>query len=353
MARTKKTSAVGETLEKVEQELSKLEPVDPSFIGLAKEDDKTVNFDGALLPKKEAGLPFVPKLNQNYVFGPWTFDIATDLFENKSILLTGHAGVGKSSVFQQIASRIGQPVLRANLNGQMSVSELVGTWTVKSGETVWVDGVLTTAMRNGYWLVLDEIDCGDAEILASLNTVLEPLDPDSPFDTPRYLTLKEKGHEVVQSHENFRIVATANSVGEMQVYRHLYQGTRPMNDAFLDRFRVYVMSYPSEADEAQILTRTFTSAGLHPSLALKLVQTANLVRDGFVRQEIRSTFSIRRLFDFTAQILRYKRKAGEVKSSKELNDIIHKAAEASFFAKMVKEDQEVVREIITRTLNTK
>ena len=60
------------------------------------------------------------------------------------------------------------------MNGQTTVGDFVGFWTVKGGETMWVDGVLPTAMREGLWLIVDELDFAEPSILAVLTAVLEP-----------------------------------------------------------------------------------------------------------------------------------------------------------------------------------
>ena len=49
---------------------------------------------------------------------------------------------------------------------------------------------------------------------------------------------KKKGNEIVAPHPAFRLFATANAVGAMSQFRHLYQGANLMNEAFLDRWRV-------------------------------------------------------------------------------------------------------------------
>ena len=74
-------------------------------------------------------------------------------------------------MIEQIAARANQGMLRSNLNGQTTIGDFVGLWTVKGGETVWVDGVLPKAMREGIWLVLDEIDFAEPAILSVINSV--------------------------------------------------------------------------------------------------------------------------------------------------------------------------------------
>ena len=176
----------------------------------------------------------VPKVNSAYHFAEFTDDLIEDMKEEKKVMLVGHTGCGKTSVIDQIGARMGQGVIRVNMNGQTTIGDFVGLWTVKGGETVWVDGVLPKAMREGHWLTVDELDFAEAAILSVLNSVLEP---------GGRLCLKEKGHEMIDPHPNFRLFATANAVGCMASFRALYQGTNVMNRAFLDRWRVYHVNY--------------------------------------------------------------------------------------------------------------
>ena len=102
-------------------------------------------------------------------------------------------------------------------------------------------------MREGLWLIIDELDFAEPSILAVLTAVLEP---------NGRLLLKEKGNEIVAAHPSFRLFATANAVGAMSQFRHLYQGANLMNEAFLDRWRVYLLDYLSPDEEAEVLMRT-------------------------------------------------------------------------------------------------
>jgi len=271
---------------------------------------------------------FVPESNPAYVLGDFVEDIALDIIENKKVLLTGHTGCGKTSVIQEIASQIGQGTLRVNLNAQTTVGDFVGLWTVKGGETVWIDGALPTAMRDGHWLILDEIDFAEPEILAVLNAVLEKNGT---------LVLKEKDQEIVRPHENFRIFATANTVGCMQDFRGLYQGARPLNEAFLDRWRVYYVEYLPEDQEVQVITNSIQR--MTKTIAQRIVMVGNMVREAFVKEEISCTFSLRRMLDWSEQMIRKK------------NPMI--AAESTIFSKISAEDAEVIRGIITRTMTPK
>jgi len=304
------------TAVKKEKGAVKLEEAEEEFV-----------FEGVSIEEGSGG-EYVPERNIAYFFPKVTKDVMQDINEKKKVILTGHCGTGKSSLIEQIAARTSQGLMRANLNAQITIGDFVGLWTVKSGETVWVDGILPKAMREGLWLVLEEIDFAEPAILSALNTVLE---------NNGKLVLKEKGHEIVRPHENFRIFATANTVGAMQGFRSLYQGTNIMNEAFLDRFRCYLINYLPADEEAKVVSTTVPK--MTERVAAVIVRVAGMVREAFVREEISCTFSTRRVLDWSELMIRHKDP--------------FKAAEVAVFSKISREDAEVIRGIIQRLMVSK
>ncbi|CAN7674556.1 AAA family ATPase [Paraburkholderia terricola] len=266
--------------------------------------------------------PLVPRLNPAYLFSERFNDIVEDIVENRRVMLIGHTGAGKTSLIEQVAARSRHGVLRSNMNGQTTVGDFVGFWTVKGGETLWVDGVLPTAMREGLWLIVDEIDFAEPSILAALTAVLEP---------HGRLVLKEKGNEIVAPHPAFRLFATANAVGAMCQFRHLYQGANLMNEAFLDRWRVYQLDYLTPAEEADVLMRTLAPHMTRP-LATTLAAIAADCRAAFAREDLSSAFSTRRLLDWAELMLR----TGDPE----------RAAGPAIYAKISPEDAALIRGIV-------
>jgi cobaltochelatase CobS len=291
----------------------------------AVSDDGKVKIGNTLLPKGLGG-EYVPKVNAAYHFPKIANDLAMDVKENKRVLLLGHTGCGKTSIIEQVGARISQGVIRANMNGQTTIGDFVGLWTVKGGETIWVDGVLPKAMREGLWLIVDELDMAEPAILSVLNAVLEPNGK---------LMLKEKGHEVVVPHANFRLFATANSVGAMASYRSLYQGTNIMNEAFLDRWRCYHMEYLSEAEEIKIIINT-VGGNMNETIATPIVKVANAIRQAFLKEEVACTFSLRRMLDWAELMVRYRHPMD--------------AAKPAIFTKVSKEDAAVIEGVIKRLM---
>ncbi|CAB3802394.1 hypothetical protein LMG28688_05559 [Paraburkholderia caffeinitolerans] len=285
----------------------------------------TVRIGTVDMPVAQEGSPasqaLVPRINNAYLFTARTDDIAMDIVENRRVMLIGHTGSGKTSFIEQVAARTGHGVLRANMNGQTTIGDFVGFWTVKGGETVWVDGVLPIAMREGYWLIIDELDFAEPSILAVLTAVLEP---------NGRLLLKERGNEIVIPHPEFRLFATANAAGAMSAYRHLYQGANLLNEAFLDRWRVYLFDYLSKDEETEVLRRTLPQ--LPPALAPTLATIAADCRAAFAREDLASTFSTRRLIDWAELMLR----TGDAE----------RAAGPSIYAKVSAEDAALIRSII-------
>ncbi|MFL9962288.1 AAA family ATPase [Paraburkholderia sediminicola] len=269
-----------------------------------------------------AGGALVPRVNPAYLFAARFNDIVEDIVENRRVMLIGHTGAGKTSLIEQVAARSRHGVLRSNMNGQTTVGDFVGFWTVKGGETLWVDGVLPTAMREGLWLIVDEIDFAEPSILAALTAVLEP---------HGRLVLKEKGNEIVAPHPSFRLFTTANAVGAMSRFRHLYQGANLMNEAFLDRWRVYLLDYLTPAEEAEVLMRTL-APNMTRTLAATLAAIAADCRAAFAREDLSSAFSTRRLLDWAELMLR----SGDPE----------RAAGPAIYAKVSPEDAALIRGIV-------
>jgi len=286
----------------------------------------TFKTNGIELPIQKRANPYVPAINKSFHFSDHTKDIALDILENKRVMLVGHTGCGKTSCIEQLAAHTKNGRIRVNLNGQTTISDFVGYQTVKDGSMGWIDGALPKAMREGYWLILDEIDFAEPGILSILNSVLEP---------NGNLTLKEKGDEVVTPHPDFRLFATGNSIGCMQDYRGLYQGTNIMNEAFLDRWRVYEIKYLPPEIEAKMLTSYLPI--LTKGVAVKIVKVANQIRKAFEEEEIGCTFSTRRLIDWAEQMVRHRSP--------------QKAGEATIFAKISKQDAAVIRAVIIANMD--
>jgi len=287
------------------------------------------NLHGIDIPhsKEENHAPYTPEESYHFFDEKWG-PIAQDINAKRNVLFTGHCGVGKTSGVVQLAARTSQGVLRLNLNGQTTISDFVGFWTVKGGETVWVDGALPTAMKLGLWLIIDEVDFGEAEILSVLNSVLEK---------GGKLFLKEKGNECITPHENFRVFGTANTVGCMSHYRGLYQGANIMNEAFLDRWQVYHVGYLPADKEAEVLQNSIPK--MNAKIAGFIVKVGNMIRESFEKEEISCTFSLRRMIDWGTKMV-------------EMKDHI-KAAESTILNKIAPEEAETVRGIIQRVMGSK
>lgn len=238
-------------------------------------------------------------------------DVILDIQECRPIILTGHTGAGKSSLFCYLANLVRQTLVRVNLNDQMTVADFVGTYTIQNQETVWVDGFLVKAMREGWWITLEEIDFAPSEILVYLNTLTE--DPAN-----GYLILKEKGFEVVRPHPNFRIFATANTIGKMSKYSHLYPGARKMNEAFLNRFQIYMINYLSEEQESKVIFALLKAYHIKRNngvqkkddasllaVASYFAKVAAMMRSNFENDIVQCTFSTRRVLDWVRGFVRH------------------------------------------------
>lgn len=197
--------------------------------------------------------------------------------KNLPALLIGETGSGKTSMIQHSAEINKKTAVRFNLTGETTVDEFVGKYVLEEGETKWQDGILLTALRNGWWLIVDEVNMALPEILATLHSLL---------DHDKNITLAQKDNEVVKAHDDFRFFATMNPVSE-------YAGTKELNKAFKSRFPIILtIDYAPNRIESQILQKR---TGIEKEKADMMVMTAQKIRDLKKKEELFYTCSTRDL----------------------------------------------------------
>lgn len=205
---------------------------------------KPVTIGSVQLPVNSTTTSFVPK-DVRFVIGDQedqfnaiaAITAIEDYHARKPVLLIGPTGCGKTTAVKKLAEMTNNSYRRLQLTGQTDVDDLVGRYVLKAQEMVWQDGILIQAMREGHWLLLDEINAALPDVLFALHSVM---DHDNSF------TLSQKDGEVVNAHENFRIFASMNPPEG-------YAGTKELNRALLDRFIPIIFEYPTQEMEVRIL----------------------------------------------------------------------------------------------------
>ncbi|MBL3826813.1 MULTISPECIES: AAA family ATPase [unclassified Marinobacter] len=223
--------------------------------------------------------PFIPKRNDGYVFRRETLrDILSFLDDpdGDGLYFSGHYGAGKTTLPYQVASRLNWPVQSFTAHSRMEFDDLVGTWKLVNGSMEFVYGPLSIAMRDGHLFILNEIDRADPGQLAALHDVLEG----------HPLVIATNGGEIIHAHENFRFIVNGNSLGSGDS-TGLYQGVNQLDIAFLDRFRMVEVDYPTEDVELMILEQK--TPELPGEIRRNMVRVANQIRRLFIGGEESAT----------------------------------------------------------------
>ena len=152
-------------------------------------------------------------------------------------LLQGPTSTGKTSMIEYLALRTGHRFMRINNHEHTEMAEYIGGYAADhEGRMVWQEGVLVSALRKGWWLVLDELNLAPSEVLEALNRLL---------DGNRELFIPET-QEIVQPHPHFRLFATQNPPGA-------YGGRKTLSRAFRNRFLELQVDESSPAELQLIL----------------------------------------------------------------------------------------------------
>lgn len=259
-------------------------------------------------------------------------EIAIGVKQGMNLALTGPTGCGKTTLPIAVAAELNHPLIRFNCNGETRVSSMVGMDrpAVKDGilTLAFSPAGLVKAMKEGYWVVFDEIDAALPAVLFVLQPVLE--------EDNRRLYIPETGETVVAK-EGFQIFATGNTFGYRSSARANHSGTNQMNDAFVDRFgMVLAVDYPDKDEERK-------------RIKANCPHVQDIVIDGIARaaeslrtdQGFRADFSTRRCVQWARLVPEFSGESGI--------DGVMRAADCAVLRKLKSPtDAQVAREIINR-----
>lgn len=173
------------------------------------------------------------------------------------VLLKGPTGCGKSRLVEAMAHERQRPLVTVACNDETSAADLVGRFLLEGGETVWHDGPVTRAVRQGAVLYLDEV----AEAREDVLVVLHPL-----ADHRKALWIDRLDLRL-EAAPGFLLVASFNPG-----YR---KGVKDLKPSTRQRFVTIGMSYSPAQVEIEIVTR---ESGCTAAVAKRLVALARKIR---------------------------------------------------------------------------
>ena len=210
-----------------------------------------------------------------------------------NIWINGETGIGKTVSAIDICKRKGMKVARVNISNSVDTYQLIGSIRLVDGNTVWDDGIIIKAMKEGYGVILDELDHGNNKVLMELQSILEL----------EGYTVKET-KEFIKPDPGFFIIATGNSKGD-GANSHEYVGTSPLNRAFRDRFDVWLTyDSPSCAEVYKILLSH--QPNLNDTVARALSLFYNKINESTNAGVIYSSISIRRMIALAKAFIKFK-----------------------------------------------
>jgi len=200
--------------------------------------------------------------------------------------VTGLSGNGKTTMIEQVCAKAKRDCYRVNITRQTDEDDLLGGFRLVNGNTVWQDGPVVAAMKNGGVLLLDEVDLASANIMC-LQPILEG----------KGVFLKKIGEWVTPA-AGFTVFATANTKGKGSDDGR-FIGTGVMNEAFLDRFPVTLeQEYAPQNTECKILRKAMESVDIDDNdFASHLTKWAGIIRKSFYEGGVDEIISTRRLVD--------------------------------------------------------
>ena len=173
------------------------------------------------------------------------------------LLLKGPTGCGKTRFVTHMAARLGLPLSTVSCHDDLAAADLTGRYLLKGGDTVWVDGPLTRAVRSGGVCYLDEI----VEARQDTTVVIHSL-----TDDRRILPLERTG-EILDAPPGFMLVVSYNPG-----YQNILKALKPSTK---QRFVAIEFDFLPKEQEIAVVS---TESGLEAAKVAPLVELAHRLR---------------------------------------------------------------------------
>ena len=154
-----------------------------------------------------------------------------------AVMLKGPTGCGKTRFVEHMAWRLGRPLVTVSCHDDLTASDLIGRFLIRHNGTVWQDGPLTRAVREGAICYLDEV----VEARQDTVVVLHSLS-----DYRRMLPIDKTGEQVPAA-AGFQLVISYNP-GYQRMLKDLKPSTR-------QRFVALDLDFPNVDRETEIIER--------------------------------------------------------------------------------------------------
>ena len=205
--------------------------------------------------------------------------IAACLTSNRSVLLEGPVGVGKTHLAIAATTLLARPVYRIDGDSRYTEQKLTGWFdpptVMKRGfvKEAFTDGPLVEAMRNGGVLFINELN----RLPEGVQNVLLPALDEKKISLPRL-------GQVIAKPE-FMVIATQNPKE--------FVATSHLSEAILDRFELITIDYQSETDELSIVGKSLEKSEIESGAELIAKAAVRLARSTRNHPKIRRGASIR------------------------------------------------------------
>lgn len=223
-----------------------------------------------------------------------------------SMLLIGESGTGKSTAARVLAYKSGIPYISINLSANTEETDLFGTMIPNPNknkpedpEFIWKDGLITRAVKNGYIIILEEINFARPSVLGKLNSLL---------DETKQIELPTG--DLIKAHPNFRVIATCNIA---------YEGTNRFNKALVNRFEI-VKKFTELEDSAIVKIITERTGYSDLNKINKIIQVYRSIKKFSENNNLDLVISVRQLLTFFKQYKFYRTTKDAV-----LNTLVHNA----------------------------